>query len=218
VIAIGGRKTALVHMVAPIKADGAFEIAGVPRGRVVLGVTTTSNYIPAGKIAKVSLDGDRLDGVELSTSGQRLYVIARSTDVTAPEGALVWLYKDFDPGPHPTPGANKGRALLVQFGQRIEAKDAPPELANSLSPDDVVTTISDRPEGKLLVCSTGVLMQQFANVKSPEDYGTRVAALETSCVHVAADQQIATIELLPIRKLAPAQRKDADTAKPTPGP
>jgi len=211
-----------VVLVAPVRADSTFELAGVPRGKLALGVSTSASYELGGHIEHVTVGGERIAGIALTASQQRLQLIARSRDLTPPDIALAWLFPDLDPGPRPTLRALLKRSTALRnglFGRRTDPQDAPSELAGVLQQDDIVISVADRPDGKLLACAGGIALQQFPGMESTVDLGLSFVDMEVSCVHVAAAQMRATIELLPLRKLErPAQRKDADSATPTPGP
>jgi predicted Ser/Thr protein kinase len=193
-----------VVMIAPIAKDGAFQLTGVPRGKIALAVTTSSSYELGGRIQRVVV-GSAPVTVALSASQQRLYVIGHSRDLTPPEGALVWLFADTDPGPAPTLKTLKTRTTVRSglFGQAGDLKQLPPELTGKVQHDDIVVTIRDRPEGAVLACGIGFAIAQFTSAPTSVELGNLLADMPLACVHVTPEQSSAVIELPPMRKLTP---------------
>ncbi|MBS1118829.1 MAG: serine/threonine protein kinase [Deltaproteobacteria bacterium] len=202
-IVVRGEAVAPAVMVAPILADGTFRLDGVPRGKISIGVAPIGSYEAGGHPQPLVVASERVANLELAVTQTRLHVIARSTDITPPDGALIWLFRELDPGPHPTLSSLLSRAHPVKSGLFAPVADLqhpPADLTEKLHPDDMLVTVPDRPDGKLVACGLGFAKQQFAGV-SLGDYGKAMSSLEVVCAHVGVDQTFVTLDVLPMRKL-----------------
>ncbi len=191
-----------VMLVAPLLVDGRFELEGVPLGRVEVGVATFGLFKRTA-IREVLVEPGRPAHVELVLRNVALHLIARSADLTPPEGAIVWLFPAFELPPHPilTDILEHHTPLLQTHALPSEMGPTPAELASTLVREDLLATVADRPEGELVACAIGFRTSQIAGASSIEKLAAAFMNQEVACVRVGRDQMVARLDLLPLRKL-----------------
>ncbi|MDB4958975.1 MAG: Serine/threonine protein kinase [Myxococcales bacterium] len=196
-----------VVVVAPVRADGSFHLDGLPRGRLVIGAVDSGGLGVGSRPQQVMVDGEHLSGITLALTPP-LYVIGRSTDLSAPESAMLWIFSKFDPVPHPKLSSLLGRmggsADTVKFvtAQKLDLDHVAPELAGRVQADDVVALIPDRPEGETVLCGIGFARKQIASANAGlTAIGSAVLDEQLACIHVDATQSVVTLALPPLRKL-----------------
>ena len=190
-------------LVAPIRADGTFTLDGVPRTKVSIDVAQTQTYDMGPRAKQLTVDKKEMSGISLRVSNRMLYIVGRSADINPPTGALFWVFGKFEPPPHLTMHTLRQKPLRNGiFGRSLtDLARVPKSIAASVHVDDTYVAVPDRPDGALVVCGLGISTQQMASAKSEKEFAQALADLDLACVHVAADQDLATVPLPPLRKL-----------------
>jgi hypothetical protein len=132
-------------------------------------------------------------------------VVGRSADVVAPQIATVLVFPRLELGPHPTWASLLAHADLSRMAQAypVDLRHVPPELAGAVRADDLFATISDRPAGPFTLCAAAQSNEQFIGTTSAADTGNGILKQEVACTQVDATASVVTVDLAPMRKLAP---------------
>ena len=189
--------------VAPVRPDRTFSFDGVARGRITIDVVPIRVFQPGSDAVHVVVTGDRLDGVVITLAAKKLYVIARTTDLTPPDSAYVWLFHSYHQVAHPT------IKLLSKFGFMGEMVTAsasdpahtPAELVPMIKPDDLVGRFDDHPRGELMVCGAGFARKQLSATTTMTDLSRGMMDTELGCARVTPGQGVVVIDLPPLHKL-----------------
>jgi len=191
-------------IVAPVFADGSFAIDGIPRGRIAIGATEIYKYTFVSKqegFAHVVVSAPAVDRLALALAAQRkLHVVARSVEVTPPDGAFVVVARGRIADHRKVLAELAKGATLHVAGVRDPATPLPEELRGHAEPDDMYTTFDDRAEGELTVCALGLSKRQMATVTEAGKLTSLFTDAEFACVVVEPAQAVVTIELPPIRR------------------
>jgi len=191
-------------LVAPVLATGRFSLDRVPIGKLAIGVTSFRSIDLGATPQEVVVGREPVTGVTLTVSQARLYVIARSADVTPPDAAMLWLFPAKPALPHPTIEAiaRAGFDTTPTMAMRVDPQHVPAALAGHVAADDLSATIAARPAGELVVCALGFAKKQLTGTSTLGDFGLAMSKLDLGCAHVAPDQTVVTVEVPPVRKLS----------------
>ena len=191
-------------LVAPVLATGRFSLDRVPIGKLAIGVTSFRSIDLGATPQEVTVGREPVTGVTLTVSQARLYVIARSADVTPPDAAMLWLFPAKPALPHPTIEAiaRAGFDTTPTMAMRVDPQHVPAALAGHVAADDLSATIAARPAGELVVCALGFAKKQLTGTSTLGDFGLAMSKLDLGCAHVAPDQTVVTVEVPPVRKLS----------------
>jgi len=187
----------LYDEIAPVRADGSFELDHALRGKMTIvareyGVETGDPPRP------LELTGD-VAGVALTAQVARpLYVIARPTGMTPPDIALLFLFAGHAPA-HATLDSIAQRPLL-QFEAHTPPIDLPKPVHGRFQPDDLYGAVSGQPTAPIFVCTAGVARDMFAILNTPKALGEAFGVAELGCVDIAADDPVVIVEIPPLRK------------------
>ncbi|MEO8550496.1 MAG: protein kinase, partial [Kofleriaceae bacterium] len=141
-------------LVAPIRGDGTFELAGVPVGPIELhAIQLEGAHAASG--THLEVDTARVQDVELEApSARTLDVIVRSVTTTPDEAAQVTILA----GTHVATTAGALLSLRSRFQSTTELARAlvdepPPALAKLVAPGDVIVHARGVPLGTITVCA-----------------------------------------------------------------
>jgi hypothetical protein len=183
--------------VAPVKEDGSYTLANVPRGALeveVLPISVRNRIAPTRVIAS----GDRTTVDLVARRFQRIYVIARTTDTRAPEFAPVWVLHKPEPTLRRTTfGKFQRIADAVMLTASIRARP-PTAIASQAHADDLIAELADRPPGPITICATAFNREHvYAMATRP----AMVDELAVACTTIDATATVALVELPPLRRV-----------------
>jgi len=187
----------LYDEIAPVRADGSFELDHALRGKMTIvareyGVETGDPPQP------LEVTGD-VAGVSLTAQVARpLHVIARPSGMTPPDIALLFLFAGHAPA-HATLDSLAHRPLL-QFEAHSPPAELPKAVAGRLQPDDLYGAVSGQPTPPVFVCTAGVTRDMFSILKTPKALGEAFGVAELGCIDIAPDDPVVIVEIPPLRK------------------
>jgi hypothetical protein len=181
-----------------VRADGTFELAGVPRGPLAIAIVKYAAE-PSDYDTHVDVQKD-VDGVSIATQAMPpLYVIVRNTGMSPPDLALVFLYTGKPPAPHATIGSLNEKPSR-QYEARLQARDTIPAVAREhMQADDMFAFVQVRPAGALYVCSLGVTRDMFAKTSTQDAIVKAMFDAEVGCAAVTSDL-VVVVEIPPMRR------------------
>ncbi|MGE5185139.1 MAG: protein kinase domain-containing protein [Acidobacteriota bacterium] len=192
-------------LVAPVRADGRFSLAGAPLGELQLSITKTEQYDLGSKTTRVVVARDRITSIALAVARRHVDVIAKSRDLAAPDGVLLWVFAGSRKLEHPTlQGLMKsGPAPVVSGSLAAPASlsHVPDEARAQVAADDFFSRLDDLPDGELTICGLPYANKQLAGTPNLVAFGKAVADGDVGCARVAPDQQLVTIVVPSVRKL-----------------
>jgi hypothetical protein len=153
----------LYDEIAPVRADGSFELDHVLRGKMTIvareyGVETGDPAQPL----EVTRDAT---GISVTAEVARpLYAIARNTGMTPPDLALLFLYARHAPA-HATLTSLRHKPLL-QFEANTPPAELPKVVKGRLQRDDLYGALSGQPTAPVFVCTAGVTRDMFSMLRT----------------------------------------------------
>jgi len=142
---------------APVRADGTFELGGLPRATVSLRATTIDGLRSSHGVPRaLQLGVTTLADVEIMAPSERIIdVIVRSRTAIPVEGAVVTALAGTH---HPaTVGALQtvGAELVLATDSAYAIDAPPPALAGSLQRGDLLAHVRGAPAGVVTICAQG---------------------------------------------------------------
>jgi hypothetical protein len=189
-------------VMAPIAADGTFELRGVPRGRGQIGTLVWHGIARSTKsLQPIVVDEPTLEGIALTVEPARdVEVIVRSTSAGPLDGALVVSARG-----HVAPRTLvHARGLLASAHARPVGPRPRPwprstaDAAHPARPGDVVATLAAVPRIATTVCA-----RAFAGDLADVSHVARLMqhAQELRCRPLAADASQIILEVPPMQRL-----------------
>jgi len=184
---------------APVRSDGTFELAGVPRGKLEISAAPY-DVVPIEGRTKLAVTKD-ITGLALIAHDVRpLHIIARNTGMVLPDGALVFVFPGHAPKPHTTLAELNAKYIAELEASPVTATAAPPAVRGRVQSDDLFVTMAARPVGPLFVCTVGFARDLFSHVKNQRDIGLAVATAELGCADADPHDDTVIVEVPPLRK------------------
>ncbi len=188
--------TASYAVMAPIAADGTFELRGVPRGHGQIGTLVWHGIARSTKsLQPIVVDDPELAGIALTVEPARdVEVIVRSTSAGPLDGALVVNARG-----HVAPRTLvQARGLLASAHARPVDPRSKPDAAHPARPGDVVATLASVPRIATTVCA-----RAFAGDLADRSHVARLMqhAQELRCRPLAADASQIVLEVPPMQRL-----------------
>ena len=193
-VAIAQADTTSSYVVmAPIAADGTFELRGVPRGHGQIGTLVWHGIARSTKsLQPIVVEDAELEAIALTVEPARdVEVIVRSTSASALDGALVVSAR----------GNVAPRTLAQARGVLASAHARPVDpraAATAAQPGDVVATLADVPRIATTVCARA-LAGDLADVAHRGKLMQHTQELR--CRPLAADASQITLEVPPVSRL-----------------
>ncbi len=190
------------RLVAPVRPDGTFSVAGVPRAQLrvfsVLEHPATRSY----ESATIDVRSPVVRGISvgLARSKRVVHVIVRST-VEAPVGnALVWVF----PGHRVSMTAleldRDFRTANERFALQIEGEHGPAAVVARARPGDMFATMNAVPEGTATACALG-LPADLADRDLDRKLNANLGKLEVRCEPIATDAEAVVVHVPPWPRL-----------------
>ena len=186
--------TSSYAVMAPIAADGTFELRGVPRGHDQIGTLVWHGIARSTKsLQPIVVEDAEVGAIALTVEpGRDVEVIVRSTSATALDGALVVSARG-----HVAPRTlAQARGLLAS----AHARPVDRRATSAARPGDVVATLADVPRIATTVCA-----RAFAGDLADVSHLSKLMqhAEELRCRPLAADASQITLEVPPAGRLEP---------------
>ena len=185
---------------APVRPDGSFTLAGVPRGKVHL--RTAREGVLGASVSSIDLDIDKpvMEGValEVRSSARTLRVLVRSVYNVALPNSQVFVI----PGKQASTSArdimSKVQNSQSKIAAPIQAEQASPSVHAKSKPGDLYALISEIPEGEVSACAVALPErlddpELTKDLQKPEN----MEKLKVACVPVAPTDDVVVIEVQP---------------------
>jgi len=182
-------------LIAPIRADGSFELAGVPLGSIELHtIQLGGSHVTTG--ARRRLDTTRAHEVDLDAPNARaLDVIVRSATLSPLEKAHVTILEGKQLVT--TAGALQGRTGTIQFTSQIARPPAIDEVAPALvkviRPGDLYAHTRGVPAGTITVCAQADLDTADPQVRARYAATAEIQPVGCEIIDVAATLVVVTV-------------------------
>jgi hypothetical protein len=192
----------MYQLVAPIMADGSFELGGVPLGKLRVGVV--SRFGAGGQsfaTQEITVTAAGLANLELRAAPERsLGVIVRSSSAVPLSGAHVFVAA----GTVSIATSKEIERVLFAPGVAVESARAvigepPPELG-TLVPGDLAARFSNAPLGLATACALGY-SGDLADPALRDKLAKHHDKLDVRCVPVPPDAKVVTVEVPPMKRL-----------------
>ncbi|HEY5938182.1 MAG TPA: protein kinase, partial [Kofleriaceae bacterium] len=206
IVAISAERGAspMYQHLAPVAADGSFEIANVLSGKLRIGPAIRSGKGETFTLRDVVVGSKPVEGVVITPPTRRaLTVLVRSTSSTPLDGAMVFVL----PG---NVGLQSLRDLKPLFAAsqvtsataRPIIGEPPAAVAGKHLPGDLVASFTSAPVGKGMMCALGV-QGDMSDPTFNERLAKQIDRLDVRCAPLAADATVATLEVPPMKRLDP---------------
>jgi hypothetical protein len=152
-------RTDRYRIIAPIRADGSFDVAGVPTARVQIGTATEEGEAANLEFTLVEAGGSKTDlALAVTVSDRSVDVVARSAVALPLEAAQILLF----------PGRlrlNEVADLIqqiklggvqVQFGRLLVGEQVPKAAIQHVHTGDLVAHFTNVRDGELTACAIGL--------------------------------------------------------------
>jgi hypothetical protein len=187
----------LYDEIAPVHADGSFELDHALRARMT--IVAREYGVESGDPPKLLDVAGDVEGVSLTAQVARpLFVIARTTGMTTPDVALLFVFSGHAPA-HATL-ASLAHAPLARFEAVAPPAEVPKAVKGRLQPDDLYGALSGQPTPPAFVCTAGVTRDMFSMLRTPKALAEAFGAAELGCVDIASDDPVVIVEIPPVRK------------------
>jgi hypothetical protein len=186
-------------LIAPVRSDGSFTFAGVPRGKLLMQVaparvTTTMTTATLDVRAPV-VTGVRL---ELPIAARKIFLVVRST-VEAPVGnAQVFVVPGTQRSTNALEFLRGVKSLTQSFARSAEAKELP-ALDGVLHRGDLVAELAAPAKGGT-ACAVG-LPASFSDVDLIHKVQANPEKIEVRCAPIPDDKPYVVIEVPPVPRL-----------------
>jgi len=190
-------------LAAPVRADGSFELAGVPRRRMhVFGVVARLGPSRIGTSVPLDVRGPAVQGVRLGVpTGKRdLHVLVRSTVGTPVVNAAVLVMAGAVRSASVLDVRQAGWAITEQSARQIEGESAPAPVIAVASRGDLFATIKDAPEGSASACAIA-LPSDLADPTLDNKITANLDKLRIECVPVPPKADVVVVEVPPFPRL-----------------
>nr|MDQ3367138.1 carboxypeptidase-like regulatory domain-containing protein [Myxococcota bacterium] len=188
-------------LVAPVRADGSFELGGLPRGRLRFLVMRGESSNKTGPMVELVVRREVESGLtlEVPTSKRALHILVRST-VAGPVGNAAVLVMS---GTVSTMTLRKLLQLGVSAQERaarpIEGEHAPAPVLAKARAGDLFATMTEVPEG-----ASACAIALPADLSDPK-LGTKIEnnpdKLVLQCVPIPATAELVMVEVPPFPRL-----------------
>ncbi len=186
---------------APVRADGTFTLAGVPRGAVKVYAILNDLAAPQSTLTTLVVDQPIETNVVLNLPppGRTLHVLVRSTVAVGTANAEVYL----------TDGS-KSLATLAdlirtegsrrsQIARHLD-DDIPDPARGSARDGDLLASFAEAPSAAATACALA-LPQELADPNLLKKITDNLSKLELRCVPVPPEARVVTIEVPPFPRL-----------------
>jgi predicted Ser/Thr protein kinase len=184
--------------VAPVREDGRYELANVPRGALAVEVLP-SHVVATNAPAQVTATTDHTTVDLVARRFRPLHILARTPDLQAPQYAMIWVL------PRPKPAL---RSLLfeelLRHGVRLDSEytiasaQVPAAMATRARADDLYARIDDRPGGEVTLCASAFNMEHVVAMSTDRK---RLDRMVLACTTIDATTELAVVELPPLRRV-----------------
>jgi hypothetical protein len=184
---------------APVRPDGSFTLAGVPRGKVHL--RTAREGVLGASVSSIDLEVDTpvIEGValEVRSSARTLRVLVRSVYNVALPNSQVFVR----PGKHASTSLSEVMKTLQSVQAKIAAPlqaDQAPAVHAKSKPGDLFALITEIPEGEVSACAIPLPEhlddpELTQALQKPEN----MEKVKVTCVPVAPTDDVVVIEVQP---------------------
>jgi hypothetical protein len=199
------------RFIAPLQADGSFEVLAVPKARLAVVVALWSMEQTSDVAFTPLPAGDDVTGLELSTpagNGRALDVIARSSVAATLDGAQVFLlpgrhsfhkaselFHSRDPKRHEEPMGN----MQSRFARPMVGEGGAQATLGKLRPGDLVAHFDDARSGEVTACVVGI----SGDLKDPviaRKVFAHADELELRCETAGPDDKAIVVEAPPQKR------------------
>ncbi|MFN0252019.1 MAG: protein kinase domain-containing protein [Kofleriaceae bacterium] len=188
-------------IVAPVSADGSFEIDGAPRGKVKIIVQVSGVTGVTSSVVERAIDGGSVNIALVAPHANRVvHVIVRSAiGLPVPNAQVI-----VRPGAFSTTNA-KGLterldATTARLARPIVGETAPQLVREVARPDDLYATMSEVPDGIASACALA-LPADLTDPDLQPKIDNNLEKIEVRCTAIDPDSTVVTIEVPPWPRL-----------------
>ena len=187
-------------VIAPVRSDGTFEVAGVLRRPqdVYVSVAGISQFQGATTSVHVDVDRPAITGLALTLPGQRtVHVLVRSTVNMQVGIGAVGLFSGQTPVTNVAEMSKRTDIIGTIVAQPADLAKLPAEVKALARKDDLYGSLERVPEGSSMACATGYPRLDEADKELGEKFKAHPEKVEVRCVPIASDTKVIVIEVPP---------------------
>ena len=187
---------------APVAANGAFSLEGVPRGTLRVMTTVTGLTGTGSAMSMLEVKGPSVQNVQLAAPNAKrtVHVVVRSTvSIPLPNAQVIVRPGVFE--------ARTATGLIERIGSSSErlarpiVGEAAPEAVREIArPDDLYTTMTEVPEGVATACGVG-LPADLTDPKLQGQIDHNLDKIELRCVRIEPDAKVVVVQVPPWPRL-----------------
>jgi len=186
------------QILAPVRPDGSFVIAGVPRTSVR--VFASLRHASARSLASTTVDVRtpvvRGVAVTVASSDRVIHVIVRSTVGMPVSNAQVIVV----PGLVVSTNVRAMNAALqtgtIRLARQIEREHAPPPVITAAHPGDMFATMTEVPQGVASACAVG-LPADLSDAAMQDKVHAMIEKVQVRCVPIQPGADVVIVEVPP---------------------
>jgi hypothetical protein len=186
---------------APVGADGAFAIDGIPRGnvRVFAAIDGLSEKIVGGAVLAIRDPVVRGVALSLTRSSRVVHILVRNTVNTKLANAEVVVLPGRVPSTNALDMNRRFRGGSVRWARQLEGEHAPKEIVAAAHPGDLFATMTEVPEGPSSACAMG--LPELSDEELEHKLFAHLDRLQVICAPIPEDADLVTVEVPPFPRL-----------------
>ncbi len=190
--------------IAPVSADGSFELDGAPTDAIQIGALAEGNVDMSIQMMRIPPGRDPVNDLKITMTGstRELVVIVRSTLSTTLQQAQVVVFTGHVQAKvlGDLLGQRTSGASSIEFATSVSGEKAPPEAISLLERGDLLAQFKTAPAGELTVCAVP-LPDDITAPRANHQLQAHRLDLELKCVPAAADAKVVVVATPPQKRL-----------------